>query len=126
MKDSYQPLYIGGDDVFGSATDEYYPTFNRNYLLAMMSSPDAVFHDNVTVFDSSNNILGKFSGGLGVGDEFCPYGISCNTMDNTLITSDFVQHLSAVIGTKTVNLNFGGVVRVWNNFCRGFVGSVLQ
>jgi hypothetical protein len=124
VEDPYHPFFIGGDAVYGSATDEYYSTFNGNYLLAMMGSPDAISPGNITVFDSSNNILGNFSGGMGIGDEFYPHGVSYDPASDTLITSDFVQPLSAVIGTKTGNLIFGRAVRVWNNFYEKFKNSV--
>jgi hypothetical protein len=116
ITDPTNPFYFGGDAVHGSATDEYYQTTNGEYLLTMMGSPEALSPGNVTVFDKSNNILGNFSGGMTVDDQFYPHGITYDPNSDTLITSDFAQPLAAVVGTKTGPIIFGKSVRVWRNF----------
>lgn len=103
------PNYCAATDEFISLESAFFP--KGTYAVSMMGSGDAGSPGKVAIFDKDDKLVGTYPD-VYPDTNFNPHGIWYNAQADLLMTSDFVEPISVVIGPPVWRLT----MRVWENF----------
>jgi selenium-binding protein 1 len=107
---------------FSSITDDPVPLAGGGFLVTMMGSAVGGEPGRVAEFDKELRLVHEWPDSLPT-DGFNPHGISVQPEANIMITSDFINPVTTLVGYPGP-LGIRGSIRVWNLASRSIVRSI--
>jgi selenium-binding protein 1 len=104
-------------------TDDFYPLPGGGFLITQMGSNTGGAPGRLAEFDAGLNLVTEWPQ-TPPADGFNPHGISVRPEINLLVTSDFVNPVSTLVGFPG-GPQLRGAIRVWNLASRNIVRSIF-
>jgi hypothetical protein len=104
-------------------TDDFYPLPSGGFLITQMGSNTGGAPGRLAEFDAGLNLVTEWPQ-IPPADGFNPHGISVRPEMNLLVTSDFVNPVSTLVGFPG-GPQVRGAIRVWNLASRSIVRSIF-
>ena len=104
-------------------TDDFYPLPSGGFLITQMGSNTGGAPGRLAEFDAGLNLVTEWPQ-TPPADGFNPHGISVRPEMNLLVTSDFVNPVSTLVGFPG-GPQVRGAIRVWNLASRSIVRSIF-
>jgi 56kDa selenium binding protein (SBP56) len=108
---------------FSAITDDFYPLPGGGFLITQMGSNTGGAPGRLAEFDAGFNLVAEWPQ-TPPADGFNPHGISVRPEINLLVTSDFVNPVSTLVGFPG-GPQVRGAIRVWNLATRNIVRSIF-
>jgi selenium-binding protein 1 len=104
-------------------TDDFYPLPGGGFLVTQMGSNTGGAPGRLAEFNANLNLVSEWPA-VPPADGFNPHGISVRPEINLMVTSDFINPVSTLVGFPG-GPQVRGAIRVWNLASRSIVRSIF-